>query len=89
MVHRSSVSWPIIELFDEELGTPPPEPASEIAPQPVPADALFVAACDVFLTRDGTDAFTLTLKHRGQVSEIKLTAGLDESGLPSLLAVVA
>ena len=87
MPSRNPVTWPILEFLDSELGIQSQEPAPQC--EPVPADALFMAACDVFLTRDGADAFTLTLKHRGQVSEIKLTAGLDDSGLPSLLAFVA
>ena len=87
--HRSTVPWPVIELFDTELSLPQAEPEVPSEPAPVPAEALFVAACDVFLTREGADVFMLTLKHRGQVSEIRLRAGLDASGQPALLAFVA
>ena len=88
--HRSIVPWPIIELFDAELGlAPQPEPEAPAEPEPIPAEALFMAGCDVFLTREGTDVFMLTLKHRGQVSEIRLRAGLDARGQPALLAFVA
>ena len=86
--HRSTVSWPIIELFDAELSLPASEPEVPAEPEPVPAEALFMASCDVFLTREGADVFMLTLKHRGQISEIKLRAGLDASGQPALLAFV-
>ena len=90
MSYRNTVSWPIIELFDAELGMPPsPEPEAPAAAVPIPAEALFMAGCDVFLTREGADVFMLTLKHRGQVSEIRLRAGVDDHGLPSLLAFVA
>jgi len=88
MAYRSTVTWPIIELFDAELGLPP-QPEVPAAPEPMPAEAVFMAGCDVFLTREGADVFTLTLKHRGQVSEIRLRAGVDDQGLPSLLAFVA
>ena len=88
--HRSIVPWPIIELFDAELSVAPqPEPETQADPELVPAEALFMASCDVFLTREGADVFMLTLKHRGQVSEIRLRAGLDASGQPALLAFVA
>ncbi len=89
MSYRHSVAWPIIELFDEELGLAQ-QSEHEIAaePAPVSAETVFMAGCDVFLTRDGADAFTLTLKHRGKVSEIRLMAGVDDLGLPSLVAVV-
>ena len=87
--HRNIIPWPIIELFDAELSLPPqPEGEMPSEPEPVPAEALFMAGCDVFLTREGADVFMLTLKHRGQVSEIKLRAGLDASGQPALLAFV-
>ena len=84
---HSHLPWPILELIDQELDPPAPEPTA--APEPIPADAVFMAECDVFLTRDGAGAFTLTLKHRGRVSEIKLTADIDASGAPSLFAFVA
>ncbi|MFZ1990535.1 MAG: hypothetical protein WAW96_12280 [Alphaproteobacteria bacterium] len=86
--HRSIVPWPIIELFDAELGLAQPEPETQPEPEPIPAEALFMAGCDVFLTREGADVFMLTLKHRGQVSEIRLRAGLDSRGQPALLAFV-
>jgi hypothetical protein len=87
--YRSIVPWPIIELFDAELGlAPQSEPEVPAEPEPVPAEALFMAGCDVFLTREGADVFMLTLKHRGQVSEIRLRAGLDACGQPALLAFV-
>ena len=83
---RTPVSWPVIELLDEELE---PAPSTiEPEPAPVPADAVFMASCDVFLTRDAADAFTLTLKHRGHVSEIRLTAGIDGCGALTLSAIV-
>ena len=88
MSHHRIVPWPIIELFDAELGLARPEPDIQPDPEPVPAEALFMAGCDVFLTREGADVFMLTLKHRGQVSEIRLTAGLDARGQPALLAFV-
>ena len=87
MARHHAPTWPILELLDYELNEPIEVTVPE--PDPVAADALFMAACDVFLTRDGTDTFTLTLKHRGQVSEIHLKAELDETGAPSLLALVA
>jgi hypothetical protein len=83
---RSPVAWPVLELLDQELGIASSEPAPETSP--LPADALFMASCDVFLTRDSPDCFTLTLKHRGHVSAIRLTAGIDENGEASLLALV-
>lgn len=87
--HRNSLAWPIIELFDAELGLPQQnEPEIVAEPQLVPAEAVFMAGCDVFLTREGTDVFMLTLKHRGTVSEIRLRAGVDDRGQPSLVAVV-
>ena len=87
--HRSAVPWPIIELFDAELSAAPaPEVEAAPGPEAIPAEALFMAGCDVFLTREGADVFMLTLKHRGQVSEIRLRAGVDASGQPALLAFV-
>lgn len=89
MSYRNAVAWPIIELFDAELGLDPQtEPEIATEPAPIPAEAVFMAGCDVFLTRDGADAFTLTLKQRGKVSEIRLRAGVDDEGLPLLVAVV-
>jgi hypothetical protein len=87
MSRHSALPWPVLELLDDELNEPIEVPAQAVAP--MPAEAVFMASCDVFLTRDGSDTFTLTLKHRGQVSEIRLRAALDESGAPSLLALVA
>lgn len=87
MARPSHISWPILEFLDQELDEPMPEPPP--ADTPVAADVVFMAECDVFLTRDGAGTFTLTLKHHGKVSEIRLTAELDESGAPSLLAFVA
>jgi len=84
---RSPVAWPVLELLDQELGLAPNEPEPE--QEPLPADALFMASCDVFLTRDAADAFTLTLKHRGHVSEVRLTAAVDGCGALTLSAFVA
>lgn len=89
MSYRNSLAWPIIELFDTELGLPEQSaPEIVVEPAPVPAEAVFMAGCDVFLTREGADVFMLTLKHRGTVSEIRLRAGVDDHGMPSLVAVV-
>ena len=89
MSYRNSVAWPIIELFDSELGLPAQsEPERQFDSTPTAAEAVFMAGCDVFLTREGTDVYMLTLKHRGKVSEIKLTAGVDDRGRPSLIAEV-
>jgi hypothetical protein len=89
MPRQNALTWPILELLDEELNETLEEPGAELEPEPIPTDALFMAECDVFLTRDGSDAFTLTLRRRGLVSEIRLTAGVDESGTPALVALVA
>jgi hypothetical protein len=89
MTLRSPVTWPILELFDAELGVPPPEPPEPAVTTAVAADALYMAGCDVFLTRDASDCFTLSLKYRGQVSEVKLTANVDEDGRPALVALVS
>jgi len=89
MPRHNALVWPILELIDAELSDIFEEAAEPPQPIPVPADTLYMAGCDVFLTRDGASTFTLTLKHRGQVSEIRLLAELDETGAPSLLALVA
>jgi hypothetical protein len=86
MSSRTAVSWPILEFLDEELGVPPPE--TEPVDETVAADALYMASCDVFLARDCSDRFTLTLKHRGQLTEVRLMAGVDDQGEPAIIALV-
>lgn len=83
---RTPVAWPVLDLIEEELHEPA-APCRQSA-GPVDADAVYMADCEVFLARDGVDGFTLTLKTRGQVSAVKLTASVDPSGLPKLMALI-
>jgi hypothetical protein len=87
MPTRSPLAWPVLDLIEQEL-LDPAVPCPCQTASPVDADALYMADCEVFLERDGADGFTLTLRTRGEVSEVKLTASVDPAGLPKLLALV-